>query len=91
MSVDLCHFINCWCQSRADSPDRFIGNDGVFCRGAFGQRSLDLSGHDLEGFVFLVLIKGFSDADNGGQLVAMGGLGLGGDILVGFAIVSPSF
>lgn len=67
----------------ADGPDGLVGNDDLAPVLDLLGDGAELVGDDFDGLVGLSLLEGLTNAENNTEAVVEGGLGLGGDEVVG--------
>ena len=81
--VDLLSLLSGGDLAGADGPDGLVGNDNLAPVLDLLGDSAELVGNDIDGLVGLSLLKGLANAENDTESVVEGGLGLGGDEVVG--------
>lgn len=81
--MDLLGLLSAGDLAGADGPDRLVGNDDLAPVLDLLGDGAELVGDDVDGLVGLSLLEGLTNAENNTESVVEGGLGLGGDEVVG--------
>src|SRR5262245_6036095 len=90
------HFLclcRCRCPSGTDCPYWFVSDDesgNGFCILPL-EGTAHLAGNDCERFSTFTFFERFTDADDGNECIATGGLNFLGNLLVGFTEILPPF
>jgi len=81
--VDLLSLLSAGDLAGTNGPDGLVGNDNLAPVLDLLGDGAELVGDDLDGLVGLSLLEGLANAENNTEAVVEGGLGLGGDEVVG--------
>ena len=81
--VDLLSLLSAGDLAGTNGPDGLVGNDNLAPVLDLLGDGAELVGDDLDGLVGLSLLEGLANAENNTEAVVKGGLGLGGDEVVG--------
>src|SRR5216117_3750865 len=90
IGMDFTYFRHSRGKTRADGPDRLIGDDRIVRARRGGNRPLQLACDHSKFLASCALGQCFADADNSDEPGAIGGLGLAAYDLVDLSVIGPA-